>query len=125
MIGRPNSVIYVIDDDEVVRDSLKVLLEVRGFQVRDFESGEEFLAAAPALSECCLLLDVHMPGMTGIELLRRVRENNATVPVILITGRRDNQIEHEASELGAISLLDKPVAHRFLFTAIEQALAAR
>lgn len=124
MIGTEHPMVYVVDDDEVVRDSLKALLEIRQYGVREFESGEDFLAQDPDLTACCLVLDVHMPGMTGVELLRTLRERDSDVPVILITGRRDGQIDSQAAELGAIALLDKPVAHRLLFGAIEQAFAS-
>lgn len=124
MTANPAANIYVIDDDEVVRDSLKALLEVRGYTVREFESGAEFLSAAPDMAGCCVILDVHMPGMTGVELLRRIRARSQAVPTILITGRRDGQIQAQADELGAIALLDKPLAHGLLFGAIEQALTA-
>lgn len=129
MTANPAASIYVVDDDEVVRDSLKALLEVRGYDVRDFESGADFLTAAPDMTGCCVILDVHMPGMTGVELLRRIRDRspaqNPAVPAILITGRRDGQIQAQADELGAIALLDKPLAHGTLFGAIEQALTAQ
>lgn len=128
MYGRvmtPNSAarIYVIDDDDVVRDSLKALLEVRGYTVRDFESGSQFFSEVPEPSDCCIILDVHMPGMTGMDVLRRIRARSSTVPAILITGRRDGQIKAQAEELGALALLDKPLSHGVLFGAIEQALA--
>ena len=115
--------IYVIDDDEVVRDSLKALLEVRGYGVRDFESGDHFLTENPDMADCCIILDVHMPGMTGTEVLRQIRARRPAVPAILITGRRDGQIQAQAEALGA-TLLDKPLSHGQLFGAIEQALTA-
>ncbi|MFC3675412.1 response regulator transcription factor [Ferrovibrio xuzhouensis] len=116
--------IYVIDDDEVVRDSLIALLEVRGYVARDFESGDRFLGENPDLAGCCIILDVHMPGMTGMEVLRRIRQRSPSVPAILITGRRDGQIQAQAEELGALALLDKPLSHSLLFGAIEQAFTA-
>jgi two-component system response regulator FixJ len=125
MTANPAASIYVVDDDEVVRDSLKALLEVRGYAVREFESGSDFLTAAPDMKDCCVILDVHMPGMTGVEVLRRIRAHSQAVPAILITGRRDGQIQAQAEELGAIALLDKPLAHGKLFGAIEQALTAQ
>src|SRR3546814_2801623 len=94
--------IYVLDDDDVVRDSLIALLEVRGYVARDFESGDRFLGENPDLAGCCVILDVHMPGMTGMEVLRRIRQRSPTVPAILITGRRDGQIQAQAEALGAL-----------------------
>lgn len=117
------AMVYVVDDDEVVRDSLRALLEVRKYRVREFDSGEYFLSENPAMDNCCLILDVHMPGMTGLELLRTLRSRQVKVPTILITGRRDSAINAQAEELGARCLLDKPVSHALLFGAIEQALS--
>jgi FixJ family two-component response regulator len=118
-------VIVVVDDDEVVRDSLKVLLELRKYQVRDFGSAAAFLssrAGATAAVAACLVLDIHMPEMTGIELLRRLRSEGDHTPAILITGRRDAATQTQAQSLGAVALLDKPISHPALFSAIEHVL---
>lgn len=115
--------IFVIDDDEVVRDSLKVLLETRNYAVRDFESARAFLAwrrAQPAGG--CAILDIHMPDMSGLELLREMRNMGDQLPVILVTGRRDPAAQTQAQALGALTLLDKPISHPALFAAIGQAL---
>jgi two-component system response regulator FixJ len=120
MNDKPN--IYVIDDDDVVRDSLKVLLELRDYRVLDFDSGDQFLAENPDLSNCCVIVDVHMPGMTGLALLALLRDRGATMPAILITGRRDSLIDSQASALGKVVLMDKPLAHSRLFSTIEQLL---
>jgi FixJ family two-component response regulator len=116
-------IIYLVDDDDVVRDSLRALLEVRHYQVADFESGDHFLAVTSDLADGCVILDVHMPGLAGTEVLRILRERGANIPVILITGRRDGQIEAQANALGAAALLDKPLPHAQLFGVIEQALS--
>ncbi|MBI1774027.1 MAG: response regulator [Proteobacteria bacterium] len=116
--------IFVIDDDEVVRDSLKVLLETRDFIVRDFASCREFLHHKDGVHAGCLILDIHMPDMTGIDLLRLLREKGDAIPVILITGRRDATIRAQAEALGAVAFLDKPVAFPQLFAAIQQAVAS-
>ena len=116
--------IFVIDDDEVVRDSLKVLLETRDFTVLDFASCQEFLDRQNPIRGGCLILDIHMPGMTGIDLLRLLRKKGDAIPVIFITGRRDAAIRAQAEALGAIAFFDKPVASIQLFDAIRQALAS-
>lgn len=123
MATQPEPLIYVVDDDDVVRDSLKALLQVRRYAVQDFESGERFLAADPDLSHCCLILDVHMPNMTGIQLMQVMRDRGKVPATILITGKRDAMLQNQASELGALALLDKPLSHAILFKTIEQALA--
>lgn len=115
--------IYVIDDDDVVRDSLRVLLELRGHQVLDFDSGDQFLAHDPDLNNCCVIVDVHMPGMTGLTLLALLRDRGEAMPAILLTGRRDSLIESQASALGKVVLLDKPLTHNLLFGTIEKMLA--
>ncbi|HTO80893.1 MAG TPA: response regulator [Methylomirabilota bacterium] len=122
-MGEP-AIIFVVDDDDVVRDSLKVLLELRNYQVRDFSSAAAFLAgcAEAAAPAACLLLDIHMPDMTGIELLRRLRGEGVRTPAILITGRRDAATQTQAQSLGVTALLDKPISHPALFSALEQAL---
>lgn len=116
--------IYVIDDDHAVRDSLRMLLEVEGFAVVDFASGAEFLRAARADGPACLLLDVNMPGMSGIELLERVRGDNPLMPVVLMTGRPSRATARAAERAGA-ALLEKPFRARELLDVIEQNLRGR
>ena len=95
------STVFVIDDDEMVRDSLKALLESRSFNVVDFESANQFLNHADGdANNACLLLDVHMSEMTGLELLRLLRSRGDAIPTILITGRTDPTVQAQAKELG-------------------------
>lgn len=122
MTGPDQHPIYVIDDDDVVRDSLRALLEVRGYMVRDFESGDRFFSEAPDLSHCCLVVDIHMPGMTGLDVVGALRARGETAPAILITGRRDAQIDAHAATFNDVVLLDKPVAHSRLFSTIDEML---
>lgn len=118
-----NGKVFVIDDDDVVRDSLKALLEIRGYEVMDFESGDQFLTSHVDLSGSCLIVDVHMPGMTGLDLLAVLRQRKEAVPAILITGRRDALIEVQAATLDNVELLDKPVAHDALFSILKRMFA--
>jgi two-component system response regulator FixJ len=120
-----NRTVYVIDDDDVVRDSLTALLEAHNFTTVAFESGQKFLTHRVADGANCLILDVHMPEMTGVEVLQELRERGIKIPVILITGRRDPGVQAQAQALGASALLDKPLVHRTLFAAIEKALAGQ
>lgn len=124
MTGSVQRLIYVIDDDDVVRDSLRALLEVRGYAVRDFESGDRFFSEVSDLSDCCLVVDIHMPGMTGLDVVGALRARGETVPAVLITGRRDSHIDVQAATFAGVVLLDKPIAHARLFAAIDEMLPA-
>ena len=116
--------ILVVDDDEMVRDSLRAVLESRNFAVADFTSGQDFLARRDGMNGSCVLLDIHMPGMTGVDLLKILRERGDSIPVILITGRTDAGIQAQAKAFGAAALLDKPITTARLFAAIADATAA-
>ncbi|MSP50645.1 MAG: response regulator [Alphaproteobacteria bacterium] len=118
----PGPTIAVIDDDDVVRDSLKALLESRNFAVTEFDSGRQFLHWVADATAQCLVLDVHMPDMNGPDLLKILRDRGNAIPVILITGRRDRETDERARELDVVAVLDKPVAHTVLFATIEKAL---
>lgn len=122
MAGGSVQTIFVVDDDEVVRDSLKALLETRRFSVVDFESGEAFLNDRKATTAGCVILDIHMPGISGLDVLKMLRSEDDVLPVILLTGRRDAAVQAQAEALGAFAILDKPIAHSALFGAVEQAL---
>jgi FixJ family two-component response regulator len=102
--------VHVVDDDEAVRDSTRMVLESYGMNVRTYDSGRAFLAAADDVPAGCLLLDQHMPDMTGLEFLEVLRAQHKTVPVIMITARADSTFRERALRAGAAALLDKPVA---------------
>jgi len=116
--------IHIVDDDEAVRDSLQILLEAHGYGVRGYAGGAEFLASFEAGARSCLVLDINMPGMSGIEALRAVRERWPGLPVVMITGRAENLAEAEAIGMGAQALLQKPFRDKVLVAAIEGALRA-
>jgi FixJ family two-component response regulator len=116
-------IVFVIDDDAVVRDSMCALLESRNFNVTAFASGPEYLQQKSNAD--CLLLDIHMPEMTGLELLQALRQRGNPVPAILMTGRREAETQAKASALGVIDVLDKPVTHAALFAALQKALTPR
>ncbi len=113
--------VCVVDDDEVVRDSLAALLS-RQYPVLEFASGMDYLTRAAGIVSGCLLLDMHMPEMTGIELLRILRAQGNDVAAVMMTGRKDAAIEADAKALGVVALLDKPILHTVLYAAIEKAL---
>jgi two-component system response regulator FixJ len=105
----------VVDDDTAVRDSLRFLLEAAGFSVVTFRSAAHFLAASDADGIACLLLDHHMPEMTGLDLLRRLRQARRELPVALMTGSPSAQLTRQALQLGAAAVLEKPLTDQALF----------
>jgi two-component system response regulator FixJ len=115
--------ICVVDDDEAVRDSLEVLLSTRGLDVMTFESAQCFLDGAEGLACDCLLLDMHMPEMTGLALLVALRERGNRAPAIVITGGADPALAANLQRAGALGLLSKPVGEDELFAWVDRALA--
>jgi FixJ family two-component response regulator len=105
----------VVDDDAAVRDSLRFLLEAANFMVVTFRSADQFLTAPDLEELTCLLLDHHMPEMTGLELLRRLHRTRRKLPVALMTGSPSAQLARQALDLGATVVLEKPLAEQALF----------
>jgi two-component system, LuxR family, response regulator FixJ len=120
MEGSP--VVHVIDDDDAARDSLSFLLRSAKIEVCTYESASAFLAAINNLSLGCIITDVRMPEMTGIELLRRLRESGNNVPVIVITGHGDIPLAVEAMKFGAADFFEKPYDDESLVAAVRTAL---
>ncbi len=121
MDGR-RPVVAVVDDDEAVRDSLRFLLETAGFEVTVFASASQFLAA-PTDSRVCLLLDQHMPQLTGLELLRCLQEHGRQLTVALMTGSPSPELTRRARELGAQAVLEKPLNDEALLRFVAAAAA--
>jgi two-component system, LuxR family, response regulator FixJ len=120
-----SATVHIVDDDDAVRDSFRSLLESHGLTVRDYASADDFLADRQQQRTGCLLLDVHMPGMTGLELLGKVREDRSHLPVIAITGRSDSTLKRQLARVGAFALLEKPTNAEVLLWTIESAVAAQ
>jgi FixJ family two-component response regulator len=116
--------IYVIDDDAAVRDSLRMLLEAEGFLVVEFASGTEFLRDGRSGGRSCALLDMHMPGLSGAELLERVRRDHPLMPLVAMTGRPGASIAKAAASAGA-PLLEKPFRACELLDALERSLGGQ
>ena len=121
----PDSTIHVVDDDDAVRDSLRVLLESYDLRVEDFRSVGDYLAAARETRNACLLLDIHMPGVSGTELLAELRARGNDIPVVVVSGRIDDAIQRTAQAAGAVAVLHKPVREAELMASIVVALRPR
>ncbi len=118
------ALVHVIDDDEAVRNSLELLLESAGFSVRTYDSAMAFLAASAAPVDGCVLTDVRMPEMDGLELQRRLTLLGIPIPVIVMTGHGDVPIAVEALKAGATDFLEKPFDDEQLLAAVKEALTA-
>lgn len=113
--------IAVVDDDQSVREALENLISSVGFEVKIFTSAEDFLDSDRSLQIDCAVLDLCLPGITGLELLRRLAADGPGIPVIIITGG-DDKTQDEAVAAGAIAFLKKPVNEEVLLAALESAL---
>lgn len=107
-------IIFVVDDDDAVRDSVTWLLEPLGYEVRGFASAQDFLSAYRFESPACLILDVRMPGMSGLELQSRLRANRVEIPILFITGHADVGTAVRAMKDGATDFLEKPFSDQVL-----------
>jgi two-component system, LuxR family, response regulator FixJ len=119
---RAKGIIYVIDDDEALRDSLKFLLDSSGFGVTLFDNAQSFLDVLPGLAFGCVVSDIRMPGLDGIELLKRMKAQQSRFPVLIMTGHGDVPLAVEAMKLGAVDFLEKPFEDDRLTTMIESAI---
>ena len=118
----PKGKVYVIDDDEAMRDSLQFLLGSADFDVTLFESAQAFLDKLGGLDFGCVVSDVRMPGIDGIELLGRLKSLQCRFPVIIMTGHGDVPLAVEAMKLGAVDFLEKPFDDELLITMVDTGL---
>ena len=117
-----DAIIYVIDDDEAVRQSLEFLLKTASIKVRSFDSAKSFLDVLDQVNSGCVITDVRMPEITGIDLLKKVKDIKPDLPVIVITGHGDIALAVEAMKIGAIDFLEKPFDDDHLLAAVKSAL---
>jgi len=117
--------ISIVDDDESVRESLPDLLEMFGFASQTFSSAEEFLAKDGISRSKCLILDVAMPGMRGPELQKELNRRKSKVPIIFITGLRDEALRSQLVEQGAVACLTKPFSDSAMLEALNVALQVK
>jgi two-component system, LuxR family, response regulator FixJ len=117
--------VHVIDDDEALRESLTFLLRAAGLKVKSYASAAAFLDARAAVGSSCIITDVRMPGLSGLDLLRRLKELGIGVPVIVITGHADVPLAVEAMKFGAVDFLEKPFDDEILLQSVRSALQQR
>ena len=115
--------VYVVDDDEAVRDSLSMLLESKAYAVRSFGSAPEFLTVAPSLPIGCLIADIRMPEMDGLELQQHLIDRSLQFPLIVITGHGDVPLAVRAMKAGAVDFIEKPFASEAILNSLDTALA--
>ena len=114
--------IAVVDDDRSVREALENLIRSVGFEVKLFASAEDFLDSDTSLQTDCAIVDVRLPGISGLELQQRLVADGQSIPVIIITAQGDDKTQEEAVAAGAIAFLKKPVKEEVLLAALESAL---
>jgi two-component system, LuxR family, response regulator FixJ len=115
--------VYIVDDDEAVRDSLSVLLESRTYAVKSFGSAPEFLAAAPSLPVGCLIVDIRMPEMDGLELQQCLTRRGLSFPLIVITGHGDVPLAVRVMKAGAVDFIEKPFTSEAILNSVDMALS--
>src|SRR6476620_9619302 len=115
-------IVYVIDDEEPVRDSVAFLLEARELSVQSFPSADAFLAATPSLGPGCVLTDMQMPGMDGLALLRQIKEHNLPWPVVVMTAHGEVSLAVQALKAGASDFIEKPFTGDALIDAVLSAM---
>jgi len=113
--------VAVVDDDDGVRESLRFLFETAGYDVVDFESAEAALIDGAIAEACCLVLDQHMPRLTGLELVGMLRARGVSLPIAIMTGSPSPELMREAMRAGVAQVLEKPLADDALLTFVERA----
>lgn len=117
--------VHVIDDDEAVRDSLLFLFNAAALRAVAYDSADSFLAALPTLGHACIVTDVRMPGLSGLDLLQRMQRLDKQLPVIVVTGHSDVPMAVQALKAGAFDFIEKPFEDERIIAAVRSALALR
>lgn len=118
-------IVYVVDDDEAVRQGLQALLTVSGYEVATFDSAETLLETLPPDAAGCVLADVRMPGMSGLELQRELKRRHPALPMVIITGHGDIPMAVSALKAGAVNFLEKPFDSEAILNSVNEALGRR
>jgi len=116
--------IYVVDDDVAVRDALCLILTLDGFHVSSYAEGSSFLAAVRQHQPDCIILDVHMPGRSGLDILKELHNQNCSVPLFIISGQGDIPMAVDAIKNGALDFIEKPFNAETLVTRVREAMTA-
>jgi two-component system, LuxR family, response regulator FixJ len=117
--------IFIVDDDPLVRDALSVVFTLAGYKVRAFADGASFVAAARAEAPACIILDVHMPGRSGLDILRALNAEHYPTPIFIISGQGDIPMAVEAIRHGALDFIEKPFNGETVVTRVREAIEAR
>ena len=120
--NKENDLVAIVDDDESVRDTLQGLLRVAGFTSRAFESAEDFLDSGHQRETACLITDIRMPGMSGLQLQARLNAEQCRIPTIFITAHGDEEMRLRALRAGAVEFLPKPFDDEVLLESVRAAL---
>ena len=123
-MGDDRSVVCIVDDDASLRRSLRNLLMSVGFRVETFQSAELFLESVPRENPGCVVLDLRMPGMSGLDLLRQLVATGSRIPVIILTAHGDDETRRRSLQAGAVAFLEKPFQSAALLAAVRTALSS-
>ncbi len=116
--------IFIVDDDPAVRDALSVVFSIEGYRVADFSDGDAFLAAARSHPPACIILDVHMPGRSGLDILKDLNAENYPAPIFIISGHGDIPMAVEAIRHGALDFIEKPFDAKTVVARVREAVEA-
>lgn len=116
--------VFIVDDDQSVREALSMVLSLEGYHVSGFSEGSSFLAAARARTPACIVLDVHMPGRSGLDILKELNAQNYGAPIFIISGQGDIPMAVEAIKNGALDFIEKPFDADTVVTRVREAIAA-
>ena len=119
-----SSTVFVVDDDDDVRESLRELLGTAGFEVETFDSAQSFLSGPSMPRQGCLIVDLRMPGMNGLELQQKLAADGVKLPVIIVTGHADVPLAVQAMKAGAIDFIEKPYTYQTIVGAVQTALSS-
>jgi two-component system, LuxR family, response regulator FixJ len=122
--GSSRGEIFIVDDDPAVRGTLSVILSRNGYEVACYAEGESFLAAARVRSPACILLDVYLPGRSGLDILKDLNAEEYPVPILMISGKGDIPMAVEAIKHGALDFIEKPFRANTVSTAVQDAIVA-